>query len=241
MEGFILAAGLGTRLRPLTNERPKALVELCGMPLLELAINRVAAAGATKIVVNVYHMADMVEDYINSHKWPCKVVVSSERGQLLDTGGGLKLAFCQLSLRQDVLVHNVDVVSDLDLADVAHEHRINNNLVTLCVSRRPSKRLLVFDEDGRLQGRYDGGTLRSGWQALAFSGISVVSPELHSLLPSSKDPYPIIDEYIRLADMGKRIGAYLHDPDRWIDVGTPENLKKAEQWILSSNRPHAAS
>ena len=227
MEGFILAAGLGTRLRPLTDDRPKALVEVGGITLLERTIKRLDEAGISRIVVNVHHFADKVEDFIRSRRWQADISISDERALLLDTGGGLKHAAHLFSGCENILVHNVDILSNIDLQSVETEHCRLGNLVTLCVSRRTTKRLLAFDAEGQLAGRADEG--------LAFSGISVVSPALFDLLPDADNhPYPVIDEYIRLAHSGQRIGYYLHDADRWLDVGKPETLKLAEQWIASS-------
>ena len=225
MEGFILAAGLGTRLRPLTNDRPKALVEINGVTLLEHTIHRLENAGIVHIVVNVHHFADKVIDFIQRHSWQAQIDISDERNMLLDTGGGLKHAAPLFSGREDILIHNVDILSNIDLRDVERRHEAEGNLVTLCVSRRHTKRLLSFDNDGRLVGRAEEG--------LAFSGISVVSPELFPLLPEADHPYPIIDEYIRLAHEGHLIGSYLHAADGWLDVGKPETLQQAQAWTLS--------
>lgn len=225
MEGFILAAGLGTRLRPLTNDRPKALVEINGVTLLEHTIHRLEDAGIGHIVVNVHHFADKVTNFIQRHSWQARIDISDERDLLLDTGGGLKHAAPLFSGREDILIHNVDILSDIDLRDVKRRHKAEGNLVTLCVSRRQTKRLLSFDNDGRLVGRAEEG--------LAFSGISVVSPELFPLLPEADHPYPIIDEYIRLAHEGHLIGSYRHAADGWLDVGKPETLQQAQAWTLS--------
>lgn len=225
MEGFILAAGLGTRLRPLTDDKPKALVEVGGVTLLERTIHKLEAANITHIVVNVHHFADKVVDFVNTHAWQAAIDISDEREMLLDTGGGLKKASALFSGRENVLIHNVDILSDIDLQDVERKHEADGNLVTLCVSRRETKRLLEFDERGCLVGRAE--------QGLAFSGISVVSPQLFAMLPAADRPYPVIDEYIRLGRDGQRIGSYLHNADRWLDVGKPETLELAKQWRLS--------
>lgn len=235
MEGFVLAAGLGTRLRPLTDDRPKALVEVEGTTLLERTIHRLEQAGIEHIVVNVHHFADMVVDFLEGHRWQATVEVSDERALLLDTGGGLKHAAPLFSGKDDVLIHNVDILSDIDLEQVGLRHRDEGNLATLCVSRRSTKRLLDFAADGHLLRRTDP-TAVSDAEHLAFSGISVVSPALFDLLPPCTAPYPIIDEYIRLSAAGHRIGSYLHDADRWLDVGKPETLEQAKQWILSYDR-----
>ena len=228
MEGFILAAGLGTRLRPLTNDRPKALVEISGVTLLERTIRTLTGAGISHIVVNVHHFADMVTDFIRSRQWDCPVDISDERSLLLDTGGGLKHAAPLFSGRDDILVHNVDILSNVDLRAVEAQHRAQRNLVTLCVSRRTTKRLLAFDAHGHLLGRADEG--------LAFSGISVVSPSLFPLLPEADHPYPVIDEYIRLSHEGHPVGAFIHPAEHWLDVGKPDTLEKAKQWTLSSDK-----
>lgn len=229
MEGFILAAGLGTRLRPLTDDRPKALVEVGGVTLLETAIRRMEAAGIGHIVVNVHHFADKMVDFIGSHSWQATIDISDERRLLLDTGGGLKKAAPLFGGNDNILIHNVDILSDIDLRQVETFHRDEGNLVTLCVSRRATKRLLRFDTaTGSLAGR----TGADDPEGLAFSGISVVSPALFALLPEADRPFPIVDEYIRLAREGYRIGPYIHPADRWLDVGKPETLEQAQRWKL---------
>lgn len=219
MEGFILAAGLGTRLRPLTNDRPKALVEVDGVTLLEHTIHTLEAGGIGHIVVNVHHFADKVIDFISNHTWQATIDISDERELLLDTGGGLKKAAALFSGKDNILIHNVDILSDIDLQDLEHHHKEQQNLVTLCVSRRKTKRMLEFDEEGHLLGR--------AAEGMAFSGISVVSPELFPMLPEADHPYPVIDEYIRLSREGHSIGSYVHSPDHWLDVGKPETLALA--------------
>ena len=225
MEGFVLAAGLGTRLRPLTDDRPKALVEVGGKTLLQHTIEKLQASGINHIVVNVHHFADNVVSFLRSRQWQCTIDISDERNLLLDTGGGLKHAAPLFSGKENVLVHNVDILSDIDLCDVEAQHKRDGNLVTLCVSQRQTKRLLEFDAYGLLVGRAE--------QGLAFSGVSVVSPALFALLPEADHPYPVIDEYIRLS-RSHRIGCYRHSPDHWLDVGKPETLEQARQWTLSS-------
>ncbi len=237
MEGFILAAGLGTRLRPLTNDRPKAMVEVNGHPLLELAIQRLASAGAQRIVVNVHHFADQVEAFLDSHPWPCPVSVSDERSLLLDTGGALRHAAPLFSGADDILIHNVDVLSTLDLRDLLARHRAEGNLATLCCSDRPTQRRLLFDEDRRLLGR-DNNTQNSKFKTqnplpLAFSGIAVVHPSMLDMLPDADHPYSIIDQYIRLA-ASHPIRCHLHAAAQWLDVGRLETLEKAQSWYPSS-------
>ena len=223
MEGFILAAGLGTRLRPLTDDRPKALVEVGGMTLLERTIRRMEDAGIRHIVINVHHFADKVIDFVREGRWQAAIDISDERSLLLDTGGGLRFASRWFSGEGNVLVHNVDILSDVDFSDVEQHHRETGNLVTLCVSQRKTKRLLRFDEEGHLSGRTDA----DDPAGLAFSGISMVSSRLFPLLPEADHPYPVIDEYIRLTHEGHRIGSYVHPAEHWLDVGKPETLELA--------------
>lgn len=225
MEGLILAAGLGTRLRPLTNDRPKALVEIGGRTLLEINMQRMSDAGIRRCVVNVHHFGDMFIDYINSHQWPCEVLVSDERKMLLDTGGALRHAAHLFSGKEPVLVHNVDIISDIDFHALCRHHLANDNLVTLCASHRSTKRMLLFDEDGRLVGRV-GEVDDAGLIPLAFSGVSMISPALFNLLPPDDHPYPVIDTYLELSKHHP-IRYFMHSPDRWFDVGTPEKLAAA--------------
>jgi len=231
MEGLILAAGLGTRLRPLTNDRPKALVDVDGHTLLEMCIVRMAAAGVEHCVVNVHHFGDMMIEYINSKRWPCRVTISDERGLLLDTGGALKHAAPLFDGKDTVLIHNVDVLSGIDLRDVATRHLAAGNLVTLCVSKRDTKRMLLFDRDGMLVGRAETNAIQDGDMPLAFSGITAVDPKLFEMLPEADHAYPVIDEYIRLAHDGNRIGSYIHPAEKWLDVGKPETLAQATTFL----------
>ena len=150
-EAMIFAAGLGTRLRPLTDSMPKALVPVCGKPLLQIVIDRLVSFGIRDIVVNVHHFAGMIEDYLASHPVPgVKVRISDEREQLMDTGGGILHAENLLGADR-FLVHNVDIISDLDLEWLDSSVR-SDALATLAVSERKTSRYLLFDDDMRLKG-----------------------------------------------------------------------------------------
>lgn len=239
MESFILAAGLGTRLKPLTDDRPKALVEINGRTLLEIAICRLAKAGVERCVVNVHSFGTMLINYIAGHQWPCEVMISDEREMLLDTGGALKHAAPLFSGKEPVLVHNVDILSDIDFKKLERYHIDSGNLATLCVSDRETKRKLLFDPKGRLVGRVgENEPLAVGCRPLAFSGVSMISPELFTLLPTDDHPYPVIDAYLEIerhclnlqkseGDSVKGIGCFVHSADKWLDVGTPERLARA--------------
>ena len=229
MEAFVLAAGLGTRLRPLTDSRPKALVEINGRTLLEIVVQRLAAAGVRRCVVNVHYFGDMLVDYIRCHKWPCDVMISDERQFLLDTGGAIKHAAPFFSGREPILIHNVDIVSDIDFCALEHHHTESGNMVTLCTSRRTTKRMLLFDKTGQIVGRC-GEIDTKGLIQMAFSGVSMVSPGLFPLLPPDDHPYPAIDTYLEIAKHHP-IGCFIHPFDNWLDVGTPEALERAKKML----------
>ncbi|HYS23484.1 MAG TPA: sugar phosphate nucleotidyltransferase, partial [Candidatus Eisenbacteria bacterium] len=161
MRAMILAAGLGTRLRPLTDNRPKALVELSGRTLLEITLARLRTFGITEVIVNVHHFADMVVDYLKSNKdFGMHIEISREEG-LLDTGGGLKKAawfFLEdsVSLNEPFLLHNVDVISNIDLRAMLQFHNEHHALATLAVQSRETSRSLLFDDHHQLRGRRTG-------------------------------------------------------------------------------------
>jgi len=227
MQALILAAGLGTRLRPLTDNKPKALVEVNGRTLLEINIDRVSSAGARRCVVNAHYFGDMLIDYIHSHKWPCEVLVSDERHMLLDTGGALKHAAPLFLPNEPVLIHNVDILSDIDLKALERHHVDSANLVTLCTCHRDTSRMLLFDSTGNLAGIY-GRDDQAGLKPLPFSGVSMASPELFNLMPDDDHPYPVFGCYLEIAKRHK-IGYFMHPLGRWIDVGTIDALNKAEK------------
>lgn len=226
MEALILAAGLGTRLKPLTNNKPKALVKLHNRTLLENVILRIANAGVKHCVVNVHAFGDKLIAYIHSRQWPVEITVSDERLLLLDTGGAIKHAEHLFSGNEPILIHNVDIVSDIDFCELERFHRESGNLVTLCASHRKSSRMLLFDRQGQLIGR-QGEVNADGLDAVAFSGVALVEPKLLTLLPPDDNPYPIIPIYIQLAKEHK-IGMFLHSSEHWHDVGTPEKMTEAE-------------
>jgi len=237
MKAMILAAGLGTRLRPLTNDRPKALVEIAGHTLLEITLRRLASFGIQEVIVNVHHFAEMVVDYLNkNNNFGMHVEISREDDRLLDTGGGLKKAawFFQHSgqAHEPFLLHNVDVISTIDLARMVQFHCDNQALATLAVQRRNTSRQLLFDEHGLLCGRQTGKDaaeiVRSTKQTtpLAFAGAHVISPEFLDMM-AEQGVFSIITTYLRLAGEGQRILAFRADEYYWRDLGKPENISQA--------------
>lgn len=240
MRAMVLAAGLGTRLRPLTNDRPKALVEIAGRTLLEIALTRLKKFGVREVIVNVHHFAEMVVDYLKaSDHFGLRLEVSREDGALLDTGGGLKKAswFFLESPEEPFLVHNVDVISDIDLSRLAGEHRRRGALATLAVQARKSSRRLLFDGESLLCGRRTGDgppelagapekPSIGGFEELAFCGIHVISPRIFSLM-KEEGAFPIIPCYLRLAGQGEKIASFRADAYHWRDLGRPDDLRQA--------------
>jgi len=235
---MILAAGLGTRLRPLTNDRPKALVEVANHTLLEITLGRLQALGIREVIVNVHHFADLVADYLRKNaNFGMRIEISREE-ILLDTGGGLKKAawfFLENSGNEPFLLHNVDVVSTIDLQRMAQFHRENRALATLAVQDRETSRYLLFDEQNRLCGRRAGrdGTPEivrqsSQLQSLAFSGIHIISPRFLSMM-AEEGAFSIITSYLRMAGQGEKILAFRADDYYWRDLGRPENVSQAAQ------------
>ena len=256
MRAMVLAAGLGTRLRPLTDHRPKALAEISGRSLLEITLLRLRSFGIREVIVNVHHFADMVADYLKANaNFGMRVEVSREE-LLLDTGGGLKKAawfFLEnpKTAAEPFLLHNVDVISTIDFGRMLKAHRENDALATLAVQERKTSRYLIFDGHDQLCGRragQDGKPEMSrpaeNMEALAFSGIHVISPRLLTML-TEEGAFSIIDAYLRLTAEGERITAFRADGYYWRDLGRIEDLQQAahdlEQKVLtpqSEVRPH---
>jgi len=237
MKAMILAAGLGTRLRPLTNDRPKALVEVAGRTLLEITLARLRAFGVSEVIVNVHHFADLVVDYLKAHdNFGMRIEVSRE-DVLLDTGGGLTKAswfFLEDSSREEAfLLHNVDVISTIDFRRMMQFHKEKQALATLAVQERKTSRYLLFDDQLQLCGRRAGRAGKAEMvhpsprpQALAFSGIHVISPRLFALM-KEEGIFSIVDCYLRLAASGEKITAFRADEYHWRDLGKPDDLRQA--------------
>lgn len=239
MKAMILAAGLGTRLRPLTDDRPKALVEVAGRTLLEITLRRLQQFGIREVIVNVHHFAGMVVDHLkNNNNFGMRRIEISREEILLDTGGGLKKAawfFLEGSGISDepFILHNVDVLSTIDLSRMLQFHRDNRGLVTLAVQQRETSRYLLFDSKNQLCGRRAGSNgvpeiVRSVRQteALAFCGVHVISPRLLAAM-TEDGVFSIISSYLRLAGEGENILAFRADEYYWRDLGRPENVAQA--------------
>ena len=241
---MIFSAGLGTRLRPLTNDRPKALVEVSGRSLLEWNILRLKAAGYTEIVVNVHHFGQRVMDFVQGLDLEgMHFYVSDERSELLDTGGGLWHARQFFAEGEDFLLCNADILTDLDLAALRQQHLSQDGLATLSVRQRQTSRYLLFDEDKTLCGWQNvktGETKMSREETKlipwAFSGHHYISPRIFPLI-AERGVFSIIDLYLRLAKQHD-IYAFSDQEANWLDVGKPERLALAADLLTKMAWSH---
>ncbi len=240
---MVLAAGLGTRLGPLTSDRPKALVTVAGRTLLEITLARLRKFGIDEVIINIHHHAGMIVDYLDAHhSFGMRIEVSRE-DELLDTGGGLKKAahfflHSGSGPEEPFLLHNVDVLSTIDLARMVALHTAQAALATLAVQQRASSRQLLFDSSGQLRGRRIHGadeglaTPAQPLDALAFSGIHVLSPRIFAAM-SEQGTFSIVNAYLRLAAGGEKIVAFRADAAYWRDLGRPESILEAERDLAS--------
>ncbi len=240
MRAMILAAGLGTRLRPVTDVRPKALVEVAGRTLLEITLARLREFGIREVIVNVHHFSQKIVDYLkdNNH-FNMDIEISREDDLLLDTGGGLKKAapfFLKHSRpAEPFLLHNVDVISDIDLHQIVASHLAHKALVTLAVQERKSSRYLLFNDQLELCGRRAGADQQpeiirpaQPMHALAFTGIHVISTHFLEMM-TEEGAFSIVPAYLRVAAAGEKVLGYRADRNYWRDLGKPENVAKVDQ------------
>lgn len=236
---MILAAGLGTRLRPLTDTVPKALVDIGGTPLLETVFKRLAAAGVTEVIINTHHLADQLTDFLRNKARPgLKVEISRESFFPLETGGGLKKAAWFFKDGGPFFLYNCDVYTDMDLTAMFAAHLKSGALATLAVKERRSARQLLFDPDLNLRGRVNADKDMTQWAGkplksplkLAFSGVHVLSPEIFPLMTES-GVFSITDVYLRLATAGSKIKGFRMDGYYWQDIGSMENLEAVRRHV----------
>ena len=247
-QAMIFAAGLGTRLKPLTDTMPKALVPVGGRPLLDINIRRLMAQGYDRFVVNIHHFAQQIVDYVNEQDYAPLVHFSDESAQLLATGGGLKKAAPLFRDDQPILIHNVDILDNVNYDWFARQHQTDEDAVLL-VSRRKTKRYLLFDNAMHLMGwkNIETGEIKSPYEYVrrtglsqhgeelnmfAFSGIHSFSPRLFSLMERFPDRFPIIDFYLSVCHRAPIVGL-VKDDLRLMDVGKLETLDQAEIFIQS--------
>lgn len=230
-KAMILAAGLGTRLRPITDTLPKALVKVDGQTLLERAIQHLSDFGVKDIIINIHHFADSIIQYLDQNEdFGVNITVSDERDDLLDTGGGLKKASWFFDDGHPFIVRNVDVISDLDLHGLMEDHQRTDALATLAIRNRETFRYFLFDHDQQLRGWTN---LKTGekivsrkstedLKMLAFSGIQALSPEIFDLI-TEEGKFSLTDMYLRLS-ANQKISGFIDTSDVWKDVGKIEAI-----------------
>lgn len=239
MDGMIFAAGLGTRLKPLTDTMPKALVPLAGKPLLQWQVEKLRDAGITDIIVNVHHFPDMIIDTIRRNNgWGCNILISDERDQLLDTGGGLKKAInhSPFALRHSpLLACNVDILSNIDIKELVRAYE-QAGVSQLVVSERSTQRYLCFDAQNTLCGwtNIKTGELKGhDGRHLAFSGMQILSPEtLSHLQDMPQEKFSLIDFYLQVMNEVP-LKAFVPSDYRMMDVGKIDQIDEAEAFAES--------
>ncbi|RPH33424.1 MAG: nucleotidyltransferase family protein [Bacteroidales bacterium] len=237
MKAMILAAGLGTRLKPLTDDRPKALVKIGGITLLEHIIAKLIDSGFDEIVINVHHFSEMLSSFIRSKDFGVKIHISDESDRLMDTGGGIVKAARFLDGDDPFLVHNVDIITDIDLRLLYDSHKQSDALATLAVGKRESSRVFLFDSNMNLSGWQNNltgkkiipDTTRQPLLEYAFSGIHVINPSFFNLI-TSKGPFSIVDAYLSLCCRNS-IKGYDVSNSFVLDVGKPDSIAKAEEYL----------
>lgn len=237
MRAMIFAAGLGTRLRPLTDHMPKALVPVGGVPLLHRLLTKLYAAGYTHVVINIHHHAAQIIDFLAAHDYGMHIDISDESDMLLDTGGGLRHAAQFFTGDEPILLHNVDILSNLSLDHFTASFR-PDYLAQVVVSERPTSRYLLFDNNNRLAGWHNistGATRPPGidttaLRPYAFAGIHLVSPRIFTLMAHYPDKFSIIDFYLE-AMHDETIAAYLPDNFAMLDVGKVDTLAAANDFV----------
>lgn len=236
MKAMILAAGLGTRLKPFTNQHPKALAEVKGKTLLQRNIEYLASFDVKNIIINVHHFAEQIEKTILENKgFGSKITVSDERDELLETGGGLlKASWFFNQTKAPFVLMNVDVLTDMDLGKMIGQHQMQKPVATLAVTKRKTSRYFLFDDNGELCGWRNVNTgeekiSRSAkvYHQKAFSGIHVISPEIFSLI-HRKGKFSLVDAYLDIATTHV-ISSFDHSYSKFIDVGKPGSIEAAEE------------
>ncbi len=229
---MILAAGKGTRLQPLTNNKPKALVEIQGKTLLEICINKLKKDGFNDIIINVHHFAEQIINFINNNDFGINIEISDERDELLDTGGGILKAKDFFAGEKAFLVYNVDILSDIDLTDLFRVHINSEAIATLAVKERPTSRQLLFDSEGNLcqWKNVQTGEIKAAREPFgkltpyAFSGTHVLSTKIFDYITQT-GAFSIIDIYLYLAKKFP-VKAYVHNNSKWYDMGRYSFVKE---------------
>ena len=244
---MILAAGLGTRLKALTQDRPKALVELNGKPLLQHCIENLIANGFHHIVINVHHFGEQIMDFIESHPFDADIEISDERDLLMDTGGGIVKATPLFKDSKAVMVHNVDIISNVNLGEMGRQFLDSGDDAWLLTQDRETNRKLLFDAENQLVGWMNKAEQRFKWvneegsgvstgsttlsyNEMAFSGLHFFRSDLFTEFEVKRSS--VIDLYLYLAKTNRIISMPIQ-PDYWFDLGKPEQLQAAENYLTT--------
>ena len=235
---FILAAGLGTRLKELTANTPKALVSINNVPLLEVLLEELIKHDFNHIVINIHHFGEKIIEYLKHYDCGVEIEISDERPLLMDTGGAILQALPYFAQSEAVLVHNVDVLTDVDLKGFYEDFCKSDDAAWLLTQERNSKRKLLFDNNDNFLGRfnietkdYDGdGAIPNDCKLLSFSGIHLFKPQYFK--DFEVKPCYIFELYRQIA-VNQKVTSKLIHPEYWFDLGTQEQLKNAEQWLSS--------
>lgn len=241
MKALIFAAGLGTRLKPITDNLPKALVPINGKPLLEHVVVKLKNEGFNEIIINVHHFPDQIIDFLKSKdNFGIRIEISDERDKLLDTGGGIKKTEHFFSDREPFLVHNVDILSNVNLRELYDFHcKQTDALSSLVVSKRETFRYLLFNNDNNLCGWINEKTNETKpspnlnpleYNKLAYSGIQIVSPKIFEIMNNYGDKFPIMDFYLQNC-LNQKIKGYIPENLQMIDVGKLSVLDEAENFL----------
>ena len=235
MQAMIFAAGLGTRLQPFTNDRPKAMVEINGKPMLEWLIIKLKKFGYNRIIINTHHFAEVIHNFIDdNNSFGIEIIISHEKKLLLDTGGGLQKAAEYFDLSKPILVHNVDIITDIDLNKLLDFHLQSDNIATLFVRNRETSRYLLFDNNNTLKGWVNKNTgdkilvdsENQDLKELAFNGVHIISPKMFSKFTST-GKFSIIPEYLQIAKTNT-IKGFEDNSCYYLDIGKIDSLKQAE-------------
>lgn len=237
MKAMILAAGFGTRLHPITQDTPKALIRLAGHTLLEIALARLSRFGFDEIAVNLHHHAEKVDEFVRSLRLESTTLHLSYEEKILGTGGGVKKMAGFFTTDEPILVHNVDVLTDLDLTAFYQKHLRSGAIATLAVQSRETKRYLLFDGEGILCGRVTAENPQpqfvrrpsAGIGFRAFNGLQVIHPEY--FLAHKAEQFSSVDLYMELAGRGEKIAEYRMEGSYWRDLGKSADLQQAEEDI----------
>ena len=238
VKAIVLAAGIGSRLFPITKDKPKALVEVQGKPLIQHQLEKLKNAGYTQVLINIHHFGDQLLAFFKEQdNFGLELLISDEQNQLLDTGGALRKAADFIRGDEPVLIHNVDVLSNISLAEMLNAHRLTGALATLAIRKRETSRYLLFNKRNKLcawenvkTGERKGDWSEPNLSSAAFSGIHIISPECADLFPE-KEAFSIIDFYLEIIKT-HCVSGYFHDESVWLDVGKPETLAEAEKLKL---------